>query len=634
MARIRLTGVVFSILAVLTPAVRGQDGEACARIFGAHFSAAGKPAPKLSKPELEQLTEKRACIKSYGLPGGAENLSNLTSAEILKDNQRLQNLFDIYAALERKGVKDPDVIIKSLKSRFADLSTEDFGRMLHIAAWDRSQVSLYGDWLYLKKLREEGQFSKAVSVASDAVKKYNLRFQDAPQTEADEHTYFSAPALGNMLLLELLSSRSRLLDAQKVQPSDLQLFVSLLDRRDSLAWQFAFVGGDPSMRMVSRLKGLYGRVAGSADTEELPPLGKLDVTAGYYSEANRSVVLLKGRRTYGLVEDADGVTLLDPIKAASDFRNFSRRAVIEKSTAEMRLLGVHSYDGKYEVDFGDETYAVSNSEYQGLTKGQQLTSAHPLHRAIAETPIDQAIVLYTHPLALKYNPLQTRADTFLFSLQRAYPGRSIYRDPYSERTPFLARQLKTYALPDNKDLFAVVAEDSFEVKDFKIVQNIKDDLVKAGVTIISFTKTQQPSWTNGQGKAVIVITGHIDQNLARFVSALGERGYFEGNYVVFNSCRSPLSRMLVNRISSRYKAAAAFSFDSKIQTASVEDFLIELTQANAADKPVSFDNRVREAAQKAKLNGIWTICLDRNHPPIGLPPSRIGNDLTVPSEVA
>jgi hypothetical protein len=621
-----LGSVVVAVLFGYCSSLQAQDGEACLRLFGAHLKDGPLTELKLSASELEVLADKRACVRSYGLPGGAEALKDLSSADLYRDKQRMNQLLATYDDIARLGIKDPKLIVAELKKRLKDPTTEDFGRLLHLGEWDRTQVKLYGEWLYIRKLREERQYQKCYTAATEVAKTFQLRLQNAPQTEADEHTYFSVAALGNFILLEQLSARSRQLSAKSLMPSDLHSLVSLLDNEVSLRWQYEFTDGDPTEGLVSRLAGLYDRVAAGPESDEPTPIGKLDVTAGYFRDGNKRVVLLKGKRTYGIVEDEEGTELISPSEAAQMFREFSRKEVATKSTVDIRLFGVHSYDGKFEVDLGEKTFTVNPAEFKDLQLGKQLPASHPLHQQILSIPETQSMVLDTHPLALKAGLLQSRGDDFVFALQKAYSDRSIYRDPFSERTATLARQLKGFEVSDPKNIFAVVADDSFAVQDYKIIQNVKSDLVKAGVTVIPFTKASQPAWTNGTGKAIIVITGHIDENLYRFITALGERGYFERNYVVFNSCRSSLSRQLVNRITTRFNAAATYSFDAKIQTASVEDFLVELTSRVAAAPSASFDVNVRSSARKAKLNGVWTICLSV---PLGWPPFRFGGDQVI-----
>ena len=342
-------------------------------------------------------------------------------------------LFAIYDDLNSRGINDSKIITSELKSRLKNPTTEDFERLLHMDEWDRAQVKLFGEWLYVRKLREERQYQKAYSAATEVANTFQLRMQNIQKSEADEHTYFSSAALGNFILLEQLASRSHFLNVNLIQAADLRSLVNALDNQANLEWQYQFTGGDPTAELVVRLAGVYDRVAANEASDELTPLGKLDVTAGYFKDGDRRVVLLKGKRTYGIVEDENGSELVSPSEAAQLFREFSRKEVASKSTPEMRLFGVHSYNGKFEVDLGEKTFTVTAADFKRLQLGNQLPASHPLHAQIFSIPETQSLVLYTHPLALKAGLLQTRGDDFAFALQKAYSDRSIYRDP--SRTP-------------------------------------------------------------------------------------------------------------------------------------------------------------------------------------------------------
>jgi hypothetical protein len=279
----------------------------------------------------------------------------------------------------------------------------------------------------------------------------------------------------------------------------------------------------------------------------------------------------------------------------------------------MRLFTVNNFGSGYEIDLGRQTIPITQSEHSKLQKGIPLPEDHPLTKELQAVSNSQALVMYSHPLMLRKGPLQTKADDFAFVLAKAYPGTRIYRDPYSRKTPEMVADLQRFTVSGPRDVYAVVADDSFGVQDYKIVQNIRTDLEKAGVTIFSFTQASQPVWGQGKGKGLIVITGHIDAQLARFVAALGEKGYFEGNYVVFSSCRSPLTRTLISKVNTTFKAAATFSFDSKIKVASVEEFLVDFTSKLQTESPIEFDSTLRRSLKGVRLNGIWTVCLNHDH---------------------
>jgi hypothetical protein len=584
-----------------------KEGDACSRFFGANTKSKAPIAADLSDQEAEQVADRRACIKSYGLPGGAENLKDLSSDELLRDKLHLQSLFDKYAGMRAQGLSNEDILRRIKKD--VSINTDDAVRLIRMAGgWDRNQVTLYGEWLYIRKLGEEGKYSKCATVAMEAMKKFRLSLQQAPKSRMDEHTYFSTQALGNMIILELVGAKAATRSSSIDDPADLSLLVSFLDNRSALEWQFEFTGGDPSDRWLETFSGLYDRVAVGEDGEPRTTVAKSSYVAGYFSEGTNKITLVRGNRIYGLLENDGDVKLLEPREVALSFRTFCRKEVQEKSTDQMRLFAVNNFGKGYEVDVGTETISVNEAEFALLQKGTALAESHPLTQRIRSLNPTEALVMYTHPLMLRRGPLQTKADNFAFVLAKAYPEARIYRDEFSSRTAGMVAGLQRFNTAGPQDLYAVIADDSFGVQDYKIVQNIKGDLTKAGVSLISFTQLAQPPWGQGKGKGLIVITGHIDSKLAGFINALGEKGYFEGNYVLFNSCRSPLTRTLISQINTTFKAAATFSFDSKIKVASVEDFLVDFTSKLQAEPAKEFDIVLRQSSRAAHLNGIWTVC--------------------------
>ena len=62
-----------------------------------------------------------------------------------------------------------------------------------------------------------------------------------------------------------------------------------------------------------------------------------------------------------------------------------------------------------------------------------------------------------------------------------------------------------------------------------LIQDLKQELTKAGVRVTSFGPGAQLGRAVSGGKALIVITGHSSAELAGFVRALGEQGAFKNN---------------------------------------------------------------------------------------------------------
>ena len=91
-------------------------------------------------------------------------------------------------------------------------------------------------------------------------------------------------------------------------------------------------------------------------------------------------------------------------------------------------------------------------------------------------------------------------------------------------------------------------------------------------------------YTGDSGKAVFVITGHSSVELANLVHQLGEGGFFKGNFVVFNSCNTPLTHQLAVEINGRYGACATYAFSDKIMASDVENYMLELAHSLSSDR--------------------------------------------------
>jgi hypothetical protein len=592
---------------------RAQESAMCLRFFGAQVPTSAVGVKSVTAQEADRLTDQRACIKSYGLPGGAENLAKLSSTELNNDKKRVQRLFDEFSEAKKLG-GDGNQVLSRLRAKLPDLNERDLIRLLQIEkGWDRAQVTLYGEWLYFRALRQESRLDVLAREASRIARDNKLSYTRVtlsknPDGELlEEHTYFSREALGNLILLELTGARARLA-IRNSSPPDLSLAVAFLDNKDHLDWFFQFSGGDPSRQVLEQLVGLGPellRVATEAPATARPSSS----IAGVFQDGSVTVTLLKGKRTYGIAEETDRtVSLLRPEEAARRFRDYCRREVTTRSTDTMRLFTVNAFGDGVEIDFAGRTLELSASEVKTLSAGQPLPDEHPLTSLLRQQRPGQAFVAYSHPMAVLPGTSRDRSDSFIFSLQKSYPVTRVIRDPFSERTPALVAGVLQFNSGGPSGVFALIAEDSFRVADFKIVQNIKAELTSAGVSVINVSKAQIGPWTGGRGKGLIVITGHSDAALADFVQHLGQNGYFKDNYVIFNSCRTPLTRSLVDRINGSFGASGTFAFDSKIDVARAEDFLADMAQRFTSAPDQTFETILRDSVRRAGLNGVWTVC--------------------------
>jgi hypothetical protein len=281
------------------------------------------------------------------------------------------------------------------------------------------------------------------------------------------------------------------------------------------------------------------------------------------------------------------------------------------STGDMNLFSVNDAGGGIEVQFASDSVFLFADEVAQLRRGEALGPDHPLTKLLG-SPTEQnaARVLYTNASDKRAGSAATSVVDLVFALQKAYPRNRIYRDPFSDRTPGLVKRLNGLTVGSPDDLITIVADGSFGVTDWKVIQNIVPDLRKKGfVNNLVLRKGAVTTWNGGGGKAVTVITGHINEELVSFVEELGKAGYFQDNYVLLNTCREAPTERLVTRIATEHHAAGVFCYDSKIAAADVESAMLELADVVKNRPTARFVDLINETMRKHSLNGVWTLCM-------------------------
>jgi len=206
-------------------------------------------------------------------------------------------------------------------------------------------------------------------------------------------------------------------------------------------------------------------------------------------------------------------------------------------------------------------------------------------------------------------PEQKSADELVYSLQRSYPSSPIYRDPLSDETEGRVKELRNFVSTGPSQVTAIVADESFRprVDDFNIVKDVENTLKSAGIQVEHYKDGEPFRWNNGRGRGLIVITAHSTDSLATFVRKLGESGAFEGNFVLFNSCGTDLTRSLISEINSRYKAVATFNHEGIIPANNMRSFLNSFSQILSNGNGKTFGELLMDSLHMNQLNGVWTV---------------------------
>jgi hypothetical protein len=152
------------------------------------------PMVKLSAKEIETISIQRACLKSYGYPGGVDALERASSLEIHNDLMHLKNLF------------------RAQRQPVSRLSADDRYRMERIRlGWSREQVLLWGNFLYLQRLDEVHNFEVLLREVARIRREFGLKISPLTNwNEAEEGTYFSPQTLRNMIVALEYSAKGNL----------------------------------------------------------------------------------------------------------------------------------------------------------------------------------------------------------------------------------------------------------------------------------------------------------------------------------------------------------------------------------------------------------------------------------------
>lgn len=518
----------------------------------------------------------RACAKSFPWPQGHEEAKDV-SADLMR---QLRDSVEKYKSGDH-SLTNPVTVGFELRERM-------FGGI------DIEQHLLFADFVLLQKLQGEGRFEGAFSEGLSLIKKRQITPRAVPWTSYDNRTYFSGQNLKNLIFLATAHALVNM--HVEFAPKEFEFIVSYLDSRAGLANVFGKLRlNDVTDELIERIATEELYHFDQPLTDRAAHLANVPHLLGAAKTEDGLLVELSGKRQYLVERTDDDVVLLEGRDAANRFDEFLSSELAANSSPEMPLFAVVKRGQQYILNFGGHSVIrLSDAEFKVLQGGSALPPEHPLSKAIASS--SRPLLFYTNPLTIQH------ADV-VHALQKSYPDALFIKDPYSAETKQHYQAITT--LKTGSGVVAVVAEDSFAVKDYKLIQNIEDDLRTRGIDVVSF-KNGSIQWKESGGKLVLVITGHIDEHLAEFVHALGRAGVLKDNFVLFNACRAPLSSEMAGYITSRYGASAVYTFDSVIKPEDLEPVLRDLPTQNDDSKP--FIELWRDDVRRHKLNGSWTIC--------------------------
>lgn len=484
----------------------------------------------------------------------------------------------------------------------------------------RTQAQLYGDFLCMRALvrdhrdQEAAQFADSIRAARD------LKASPVEAEPSDLATYFSEAMLKNAILYYETRARARLVAGSVERAGAFAAW--LLACAEAVDSCRPFLG-DPAREIVPALQPLA----------KSWPSGSLSERMSWHARVREIAAVVKGGpgegTTFFVGDGGDIATLVGAFvvfesgriflarraEAQARYREYCHRTIEGQSTRSMQLFHcARDGDGFLVESAGNRTARLSADDYSAIVdRNGSLPADHPVVRILSAEGTG-ARVQWTSPLMTRGERALKEGDALAFALQRVAPGRPVYRDPLAPDTAERVERLNAFRADGPNDIAAVVDDGSFQVADYRLIQNIEGELAARGVTVRTFdARTRQP-WTGGTDKALIVLSGHTSAELQAFLEALGDVGCFRGNYVLLLTCqydpseRPDRTRRMIDTINSRHGARGVFGMEGKVSVDDLEPFLLDLLDSFRLPGR-TFGERVRDALEAHGLNGVWTICL-------------------------
>jgi hypothetical protein len=465
------------------------------------------------------------------------------------------------------------------------------------------QVELLARYLEIRALERRGRSTEIPDVAEELRANLGLDslVDDGLIDLADKNTYFRAETLWSAITAYDLKARA-LQYAGK--PEVVPIIATYLSLPQSSLGITRAPGLDEFIAPLTKTLKVVAANSGS-----LEALRSLTAVVGVEDSGAHVDVYLAGRNglSANVLRYSRASSRVEILDAVSTFRSDTSQALSKYSTPQMRLASMMRLgDQIYEIQVADKKFTLTSGELQTLRNGDPLPPENQFsHELLSD---DSPIVLYSNPLMHDRSSYLKEAEDVAFAIQHAYPSVRVFRDDFKPGvTPQRVREIGDFRVAGTSQLVAVIAENSFKVDDKRLIQNIEASLTAHGVSVKLWKPGQ--SWEGGSGRGVIVISGHIDEQLAAFVRELGRSGVFKENYVVFGSCYEELSSTLIREINHDFGAVGTFRFEGKISPYALQDVLTDLVdRIGRGQAKFGLPDVLQKSLRWANVSGIWTVC--------------------------
>ena len=314
----------------------------------------------------------------------------------------------------------------------------------------------------------------------------------------------------------------------------------------------------------------------------LPHLGEPDFNLIRYSQKTRRILVVDDVRN-----------------AAIQFYDYCQRWVVSHSSLDVRFIAARKRDAGYDLVTPQKRMTITLKDLIRIRSGKPLDPNHPLSQEIAA--FSGSLAFLTTPFMKKSHGELQEVEELAFLLQRAYPNARIRRArSEGDRVQRRVAALSKFAIENPEDLVVVIDGKSL-VRDFNIIDDIRHRLEEAKVEVVEYVPGRQ--WAGRDGRAVIVITGHINKALEKFVRDLCKDGYFANNFVALNSCYGVISTRIITLLLERCGAAGVLRYRGRINAHKVQAHTMEIVDRIRQRKPVDLEFFVKE--KSAPSPGIW-----------------------------
>lgn len=573
-------------------------------------------------------------------------------------------------ALKSIGTSDTDI------DAYISLPKKDPAEIKYfkqrLAGTPQKLITLFTTVFLIRRYLARNDPSKVLEISDRAINEYKLVPTYHRPDKAERGTYLTFPTLTNITFF-FRSSAKLMTDDSEKQFFDALDYIAM--RNDILPTVVLF----NEHRRDQAILLQAGRLAIMAANADLGDGAAQHVAATWMStgpKGTSAYIVLRGVHPVTMKVDvsesgsginrkfyikSDGslqslrsaivrrVEVLTPTRAFKEYQQFVDRQLVANSTTDISLYDLRQEASGVTIRVGDKNHKdtdgstnfigklrkvhLSRKTYEKFLRSENFTNQSILKKAITlfdglfeddESQILVKAVLkdneasnfvgYTNPFAARSDYYRSMLNQFSFKLNYSLHARHAYRDPLTVYTSQHAKELTARKIGSAANYIIYVDNGIFNVKDYKIISDIEKLMKRVGVRVI--VGAHPPSKPRID-KNIIIVSANSDEGLSKYISALGKAGAFTGNYVMLNTCETPITQKIADKITRQYGAKAVFLHSGFVKASTIQDMLVSLSKSIAHKPNGSLVDALRNITRDLSIKAIWTLCDVRSYSPAG-----------------